>query len=402
MVRFLKYIRGYLRIRVTGFSPERFMNLCSNRGILLWDIVRQGEVYDMCISLKGFWELRSIVRKTGTRAAVLGRYGLPFFLPRLMRRKVFVAGLCLSVAFWILSSLCVWDIEITGNLRITEDMFQEFLRDNQVRVGSRKSAVDIRELEKQLRRAFPEITWASAKLDGTRLLIEIKENDAPIVVEKPEASAGMDLAAEYGGRIVSMIVRSGVPKAAIGDVVEEGAVLVEGKVPIYNEDKTVREYQYVDADADIVMEHAREFIAHLPFDHIEKEYTGREKTSHYLKWGDKGWKLPADRPFRVYDSLIRESRPAWFEKLSIPIFWGTVTHREYLNVEYEYTPEEVRTLLYQKLLDFMAELEEKGVQIMEKDVTIDTDGGSWVIFGEFLVQEPAGVQSRTARTDLEE
>ena len=68
MIVFLKYLRGYLRIRVWGFSPERFMNLCSNKGILLWNITRQGDAYEMCIDIKGFRQLRPIVRKTGTRA----------------------------------------------------------------------------------------------------------------------------------------------------------------------------------------------------------------------------------------------------------------------------------------------------------------------------------------------
>ena len=138
MVKFLKYIRGYLRIRVWGFSPERFMNLCSNKGILLWDIVREGESYYMYISLKGFWELRPIAKKTGTRVAVLNRYGLPFSLPGLMKRKVFVLGLFLAVAFWILSSFYIWDIEITGNYQITEDVFQDFLEQNQVSIGMKQ------------------------------------------------------------------------------------------------------------------------------------------------------------------------------------------------------------------------------------------------------------------------
>ena len=71
MIQFLKYIRGYLRIRIWGFSPERFMNLCSNKGILLWDIVREGDIYYMCIHLKSFRELKPILKKTGTRVAIL-------------------------------------------------------------------------------------------------------------------------------------------------------------------------------------------------------------------------------------------------------------------------------------------------------------------------------------------
>lgn len=402
MIKFLKYIRGYLRIRIWGFSPERFMNLCSNKGILLWDIVRDGDVYTMNISLKGFWELRPILRKTGTRAVILERYGLPFFLPELLKRKVFILGLFLALAFWILSSFYIWDIELNGNYQITEDVFESFLKENAVRVGMRIDSLDIEELEKQIRRTFPQITWASAKLSGTKLLIDIKENDAPILVEKPAVTPGTDLITEYDGTVVAMIVRKGVPQVAIGDVVEKGTILVEGKVPVYNEDQTIREYQYVDADADILLEHQIQFTESLPFDYIKKEYTGREKKSHYLKLGEKTYKLPENPPFLVYDSLIKESRPLAFKKLSIPIFWGEVINREYQDVEYRHSLEEAKMLLNQKLMDFLTDLEEKGVQIIEKDVRIDTNNDSWVISGDFLVQEPVGKSLETVRPEQEE
>ncbi len=399
MIELLKYMRGYLRIRVSGFSPERFMNLCSNRGILLWDIVREGDVYFMCINLRGFWELQPIVKKTGTRVAVLERYGLPFFLPEMLKRKVFLAGLFLTIAFWIFSSFYIWDIELEGNYQITEDVFEGFLREQEVRVGMRKEDLDIEALEKEIRRYFPQITWASAKIRGTKLQIDIKENDAPIIVEQPETEEGADLISEYDGTIVSMIVRSGVPKVAIGDTVEQGTLLVEGRVPIYNEDATVREYHYVNADADIILEHITNVTLSLPFDHIEKEYTGREEKSFYLKLGEEAYQLPQERPFQVYDSLIRETRPVALEKLSIPVFWGEITHREYQNVEYRYTLEEAKEILNQKLMDFIASLEEKGVQIIEKNVKIEKSDAEWVVSGELLVREPIGISAETERPE---
>lgn len=390
MVELLKYLRGYLRIRVSGFSPERFMNLCSNKGILLWQIVREGDVYYMNINLKSFRALRPIVRKTGTRVAILERYGLPFFLPKLLKRKVFVAGLLLAVFFWMWSSLFIWNIELSGNYRITNDMFQSFLQENNVIVGMKKEELDIENLEKEIRRTFPEITWASAKLSGTRLLIDIKENDAPIITEQEKKEEGSDLVSSFAGTVVSIVVRSGVPLVAAGDTVEAGTVLVEGRVPIYNDDATVREYIYVDADADIILEHTRDFNASLPLDYIKKEYTGREKTRFYLRFGEHQWKIPEDRPFLVYDSVIRESRLLVFEKLSIPVYQGSCTYREYMNVEYKYSREEAKEQLNEKLITFLASLEEKGVQIIEKDVKIELSGNFWVITGQFLVREPVG------------
>ena len=342
----------------------------------------------MNINLKGFRALRPIVRKTGTRVVVLERYGLPFFLPKLLKRKVFVGGLMLAVVFWLVSSLFIWDIELSGNFRITEDAFMTFLKKQEVSVGMKKTDLDIEALEKEIRRQFPEITWASAKLSGTKLQIDIKENDAPILSADEEKEAGSDLVSPDDGTVVAIIVRSGVPKVAPGDTVEKGAVLVEGRVPIYNEDATVREYLYVDADADIILEHTCNFSTRLPFDYIKKVYTGREKKRYYLRVGTSEWKMPQERPFLVYDSVIRESRPLLFEKLSIPLFAGTYTHREYMNVESEYSLEEARDLLNEKLITFIASLEEKGVQIIEKDVKIDTSDNSWVLSAQFIIREP--------------
>lgn len=180
-----------------------------------------------------------------------------------------------------------------------------------------------------------------------------------------------------------------------GDVVEKGTVLVDGKVPVYNDDTTVREYLPVDADADIILEHTTNFSARLDFDYIKKEYTGREKKSYYLRVGEAELKWPGEDAYLVQDSLIRESRPLVFEKLSVPVYFGSKTEREYQNVEYEYTLEEAEQALNEKIIAFIASLQEKGVQIIEKDVKIDTNSGSWVVYGEFLVREPVGISVET-------
>ncbi len=400
MLNLLKQTKGYLRIHVSGFSPERFMNLCSNRDILLWDIVRDDNGYQMCVSLQSFYQLKAIVRKTRTKVVIIEKCGLPFLVPVMQKRRVFVAGLLMAVAFWYCSSWFVWDIEVTGNYQITTDQLESFLKTQSVRTGMRKDDLDIGSLEKEIRRQFSLVTWTSAKLDGTKLVISVKENDAPILNESDlkQTVTGTDLVADYSGKIVSMVVRSGVPKVAIGDEVEVGTVLVDGKVPVYNEDGTVREYILKDADADIVIEHIKEFESTLPFEYVEKEYTGREKKQPFVRIGDNfEGKIPVEDPYLIYDRVMRQSQPLFFEKLNIPIFSGSYTYREYRNVEYEYTLEEAEVLLKEKLMLFISTLEEKGVQIIEKNVKIDTSDSGWIIYGEFLVHEPIGKSVVTDR-----
>ncbi len=400
MLNFLKQTRGYLRIRVSGFSPERFMNLCSNRDVLLWDIVKEGDDYEMCVSLRGFYELKAIVRKTRTKVVILEKCGLPFLLPVMWKRRVFLCGLLLTIAFWYISSWFVWDIEFTGNYHVTTDQLNSFLKSQNVKTGMRKSQLDIGNLEKELRKQFSLLTWTSAKLDGTKLLIAVKENDAPILSDEDltREVRGTDLVAEFDGRVTLIVVRNGVPLVQAGDEVTKGTVLVDGKVPIYQEDGTVKEYLYVDADADIVIEHIRTFEAPLPYVYEEKVYTGREKKQSFLRIGDKfEGKIPMESPYLVYDCVMRMDRLMVFEKLDIPVFTGSYTYREYQNVEFRYSPEEAKEHLNEKLILFITTLEEKGVQIIEKNVKIDTSDNGWILHGEFVVQEPAGKSVVTDR-----
>lgn len=393
MIAFLKYLRGYVQIRVWGFSPERFMNLCSNKNILLWDIRKEGDVYEMCISLKGFFKLRPIVRKTGTRVAVLKRCGLPFFVPKLKARKIFIAGLIAAVAFWIWTSFYVWEISVSGNYTITEDVFTGFLKEQGLHVGMRKKDVCIGELEKEIRRTFEPVTWTSAKLEGTKLEIVIRENQNVQVMEAAEEKFpyGSNLTADVEGKIVSMIVRSGVPKAAIGQEIVKGDILVEGNVPVYNEDATVRRYRYVRSDADICAEYAYPIRETLPFFYIDKQYTGREKKKYYIGRGEKEYAVSMGKiTYPYYDVVMSRKKPELLKGLPLPFFTGVFTYREYLNVEREYNLKDAERILGTKYAEILESLEEKGVQIIEKNVKIDTESNVWVLKGELTVVAPVG------------
>ncbi|MBR1771667.1 MAG: sporulation protein YqfD [Lachnospiraceae bacterium] len=406
MLDILKFIRGYLRIRVNGFSPERFMNLCSNKDILLWDIEKVQDGYEMSISLRSFRRLKAIVRKTRTKVVVLEKNGLPFLFPLVRKRSVFVTCFLLAILFWHVSGLFIWDIVPEGNLQITTDQLNRFLREQGIREGMRRDQVDISVLEKELRNQFQALTWTSARVEGTRLIISMKENDGyrPDVSEGELSGGGTDLVAEADGVVVSMVVRQGIPAVKIGDTVTEGTVLVDGRVPIYNEDGTVREYLLVDADADILLEHMAAFDTQIASAYMERRYTSRQKQQYFLRFGRKReWKVPLEKPYTYYDRLMRLGRPVLFEKLEIPVFIGSYTYREYQNVERIYSAEEAGNKLEEEFLQFLQTLEEKGVQIIEKDVKIDTYDLGFLLHADLRVQEQVTKRQATdGREDIRE
>lgn len=85
----IRYIQGYLLIQVTGYSPERFLNLCSRKQIYLWGLEPKENSYEMFITIRGFRKLKPILKKTRTKVTILNRLGLPFFFHKYRKRKVF-------------------------------------------------------------------------------------------------------------------------------------------------------------------------------------------------------------------------------------------------------------------------------------------------------------------------
>ena len=94
MIRsFLRWLRGYVKIRVEGYSPERFLNLCCFHHILIWELSPAGNAYEMYMSLSGFRKIRPFKKKTRTRAVIIEKCGFPFFVKHYRRRKLLFAGI---------------------------------------------------------------------------------------------------------------------------------------------------------------------------------------------------------------------------------------------------------------------------------------------------------------------
>ncbi len=418
MLQFIQYLKGYVCIMVWGYSPERFMNLCSNHDILLWNIESHGEYYTMCITAKGFKKLKGIVKKTGTKVAIQKRCGLPFFVPKMKRRKIFLAGLGGSLAFWMWMSTFIWAVDVTGNYSISEDIFMDFLTENNIYVGMKRNQVNIEELEKKIRQDFGIVTWTSAKIDGTRLEIQVRENEVEgdledgkekeadrMETEAGKNGAGSDLVAEEDGVIVSMVTRQGVPQVSIGMEVKKGDVLVSGSVPVYNEDATVKFYQYYDADADIYIRRQLKRKEELPLCYKKKEYTGEEKKEMVFAVMDKDFVFRFGKiKYENFDKVTDKKQIKLLKNFYLPLYFGSSVNREYVWKDNIYTKEEVKTVFSEKLIKYIASLEEKGVQIIKKNVTINKNQKKWQMDMDFQIVEKTGknvaVEPKMAAEDI--
>lgn len=400
MTKILSSLKGYVAVKIWGYSPERFMNLCSSKGILLWDVKNHGSYYTLCMHLKDFYRLKPIVHKTGTRVSITERHGLPFFVPLMKARKVFGIGFAACFLFLILMSRYVWAFTFTGNTAITDDVLLDFLKENGVDYGTLTKEVDIEGLEKKIREQFQEVTWTSIQIEGTRLFVKLKENDllyASETEQKEEGdggrdeTAGSDLIAGQDGVITDIITRRGVPQVKAGDEVKKGDVLVAGAVPVYGEDTLVKNYQYYEADADIRIRFAYPVQETLEFAYETESYTGRVQKQYFLEFFGKEYILGRKScPYLKYDQVGERHQFHLFDRLYLPFYAGVKCNREYLPVETVYSKEQAKTILLQRFQKLIQTLEEKGVQIIEKDVKIEKNRKKMTLKGTMAVIAPAG------------
>ena len=392
MLHWIQYVRGYVTIKVWGYSTERLLNLCGNHDILVWDIVNHGDYDTMNISVKGFFALKPLLKKTGTKASVQKRYGLPFFMSKMQRRKIFVTGFLCCMIFWMLMSGYIWNIKIEGNYALTEDVLLDYLEEQDVRVSMKKSRLKIEELEKSLREDYDLITWTSVQLKGTTLLIYIKENEMPNYEQSAQKDEirGMDLIAAKQGMISYIITRSGVPQVVLGDTVAEGDILVSGAVPVYNEDTTVRKYQFVQADADIKLLYTESVSVKRDIMYEEKVYSGKQKKMFMLGFCDRELNLRWGRiAYDAYDISGEKKQVRLLDNFYLPFFYGTKTVQEYEIVQKKHTEEEMNAIMQEEWRKIISTLEENGVQITQKDVTIKKNETNWVLNARMQLEESA-------------
>lgn len=407
MLHWIQYIRGYVTIKVYGYSVERLLNLCGNHNILLWGIEDHGEYHTMNISIEGFFALKPLLKKTGTRVAVLHRYGLPFFVSKMAARKIFVAGLVCCILFWSLTSRYIWDIRIEGNLSLTEDVLLDYLKEKGIHTAMKKSDLQIEALEQALREDYDLITWTSARLKGTTLLVHIKENEMPVydTAAEEENSRGMDLTAERDGIVTYIITRKGVPLVARGESVRAGDVLVSGAIPVYNEDTTIRRYQFVEADADITLRYERTLSLEEAVAYEEKLYTGETIGIPVFGAGERMLALRLTGiPYDYYDSSEEKKQVKLLDHLYLPLYYGKRTVQEYQIAIKKHTENEMKALFQERWRKIISTLDEKGVQIVKKNVTIKKNEEKWVLHARLLLEESAVKRrpSRVTDTPVEE
>lgn len=226
LLRFLRYVFGYVRFTAYGGFPERFINLCEHNKILIWDVRGNGGAIKASTDRNGYKKMRDCARRSGMRLKINKKCGLPFFMNRHSRRFGVIIGICLCSATLLILSTRLWSIDVIGNERIASDKIIAAFEEAGVKIGVPCNRIDEDTVEKEAMRRLDGILWMNINIQGCRAVIEVRET-----VEQPQIDQDdtpLNIVAEKDGQIVIIRPFGGTQEKKTGTAVLKGELLISG------------------------------------------------------------------------------------------------------------------------------------------------------------------------------
>lgn len=399
-----------IRICVSGSETERFFNMASFHGLILYQVRRTLDGMEASVKAKDMGKLCSLRGKTGVSIHILEKRGPYFLWKKTRKRRVGLVCGVLSFAALYIMSLFVWDIDFAGNVRYTDSYLFSFVKKEGFYPGMRISDVVCDTLEKRLRNEFDDITWVSARLEGTRLVVEIEENNTAAV--KVQEEEPCSIRASKSGTVMKMVTRRGTPLVKKGDEVTAGDILVSGYIPIYNDSQEIIAYEQTNASADVWIDYEEIVEMKIPRNQTIRHYTSERVLPGLILFGHR-FCLPGSLPtVRANSSVnlnaasnvdsnsssanatqqelyIEQRQWKLFDNFYLPFYSEEYRLLSYETAQISYTDEQLKEQANQKYLEFIVQLEKLGVEIIENNVTIESEPDAYRMKVRFLLEENA-------------
>ena len=283
---FINYILGYLKIVVEGYYIERFINICTNKKILIWNLKRENGVkLYLNIGINDFKKISEVCRKTKCKVKIESKHGIPFLLQKYKKRKIFLL-LLIIVAFCIyFSSNYVWNIEVIEENNQDLPNIMQDLQNAGLSVGTQKRKIDTKEIINSIRLNREDVAWMGIELKGTNAIVKVvKADEAPQIIDDTEYC---NIVADKDGIITKINAQNGTAIVNVGDVVKKGTILIAGVM-----EGKYTEPRYLHAIGEIEAKVWYTKTKKIYYKQTNYEQTGREENNYAIKINNFKINLP--------------------------------------------------------------------------------------------------------------
>lgn len=311
------YLRGAVKIRISGPMPERFINLCIAEHILLWRLTKTDQDLVAWIGLNDFFRIRPLVKCSRTKVTVISHLGFPFVVKRSKQRKMLMAGAILFIILLNVFSSYIWFVEITGLKNLPEQNIRAAAYQLGLKPGTSRDNLNTKTLEREMLLNLPEVAWVGITFTGTRAVIEVVEKTMP----KQENKAPAHIVAAKDGVITEIIALNGQPAVKKGDTVKKGDLLVKGFVvqpvvpPVDGQPPVINvPPELVRAKGIISARVWYESYAEAELKQTTTSRTGNRQVAVVLQAGEHklAFNSASAQPFQEYETeIIHKQLPLW-------------------------------------------------------------------------------------------
>ena len=384
----LCYILGYVNIEVEGYFIERFINICNSKKIFLWNMKRKhSTIIRVNIGIRDFRKIKEIAKKTKCRVKIQKKRGIPFILHKYKKRKIFAIFFILLIIAVIALSNFIWNIEVTGNNKISAEEIIKDLADDNFKVGTSKTNLNTKNIIDKIRLKRSDLAWMGIEIKGTNAIVKIVEADLkPDIIKEEEYC---NIVATKDAMIVKINAQNGTAVIKEGDIVTKGTVLIQGWL-----EGQFTGIRYVHANGEVQAKVWYSQKVSVPLKQTKKIKTGKEENKYSVKINNFEINLPKGVPkFQNYDTIETSKKLKLFSDFYLPIEINQKTYQEYEEQEITYSIEEAKELgITQADESLKEQIEEK--QVTNKKINAEQIGANIEVEVIYEVLESIGTKEK--------
>lgn len=384
----LSYILGYIRVSAEGYYIEKFINICTNKKIIIWNLKRDKNVkLHFNVRIDDFKEITKIAKKIKCKIKIEKKKGLPFLLNRYKKRKLFAIFIIVIISIVIGLSNFIWNIEIKEESgQELEGIYQDII-DAGLNTGTLKSKIDTKEIINKVRLKREDIAWMGIEIKGTNAIVNVVKADSkPEIIDETEYCS---IVSDKVGIITKINAQNGTANVKVGDTVTVGTPLING----WLEGKYTG-IRYVHAKGEIeakVWYTKNKFIS---YNTTETKETGNIEEHYSIKINNFEINFKKKLPkFQIYDTIDNEEKIILFSDFYLPISVKKTTYKELIEEKKTYSIEQAKTLGIQELQKELDE-ELKDKNIVGKNINTYEKENGLEVFVTYEVLENIGTNEK--------
>lgn len=230
---------GYTVISTKNCFIKQILNIANSNSIKLLKFDVDEDALFIKLYSSDEKRLFPILESSCIGYEIVYRRGIVHLLKKYSHRVGMILGMLFFIAMMYISPLFVWEINISGNEKLSSDYVMQLLEKEGVYIGAFSPKIDRRKIYMNVLKNDESISWISVNFIGSSANVEIIERDFASNVFS--SADGANIIAAKDGIIVDAEVIRGRQCLSKGAVVKKGDMLVSG---VYETKKMGTRYVY--------------------------------------------------------------------------------------------------------------------------------------------------------------